>query len=252
MKKWQIAIASLLLAVTAGCQQNNQPAEEGRDNDNHNTKYMEVKQSVNDNDAQKRERITSQDIARHLVKIATGVPQVKDATAVVTMGYAVVGIDVDKDVERSKVGTIKYAVAEAMRNDRYGANAVVVADPDTVERLKNMGQAIKNGRPVSGVLDQLADIVGRVIPQVPSDMRNTNQNKPSPGQQQKQQLPKNENRELQKQQKKQAKPGQDKQVPNLNNQRRNPKGRSEMNKSTPNMNNPDQRPNDSNNQQQNH
>lgn len=218
MKKWQIAVASLLLAAVAGCQQNNQPAEEGRDNDNHNTKYMEVKQSVDDRHVN-RKNITSQDIAKHLVNIANGVPQVKDATAVVTMGYAVVGIDVDKDVDRSKVGTIKYAVAEAMRDDRYGANAVVVADPDTVERLKKMGQSIKEGRPVSGVLDELADIVGRVMPQVPSDMMK-NKMKSEPPKQNRQQLPKKQKRDLKQEQKKQAKPGQNKQTPNLKNDKR--------------------------------
>lgn len=38
---------------------------------------------------------------------------------------------------------------------REGANAVVVADPDTVSRLKEMGKEIQAGRPVSGIMDEL-------------------------------------------------------------------------------------------------
>ncbi|MGM0860150.1 hypothetical protein C6W24_08510 [Bacillus atrophaeus] len=110
------------------------------------------------------------DIAKHLVKVTERVPEVKDATAIVLGRYAVVGIDVDDTLERSKVETIKYSVAQALKNDPYGANAAVVADPDTVSRLQEMGREITAGRPVTGILDELAAIVGRVLPEVPNDV----------------------------------------------------------------------------------
>ncbi len=120
-------------------------------------------------------RKDGQAISRRLVKITESVPGVNDATAVVLGRLAVVGIDVKDNLERSKVESIKYSVAEALQNDPYGANAAVVADPDTVNRLRAMGREIQAGRPVKGILDELAAIVGRVLPEVPNDATDNQQ-----------------------------------------------------------------------------
>ncbi|RCK10892.1 hypothetical protein DT075_23010 [Bacillus licheniformis] len=66
-----------------------------------------------------------------------------------------------------------------MQNDPYGANAAVVADPDTVNRLRAMGREIQAGRPVKGILDELAAIVGRVLPEVPNDATDNQQTNPT-------------------------------------------------------------------------
>ncbi|OCI05425.1 hypothetical protein BBP22_10380 [Bacillus paralicheniformis] len=124
-------------------------------------------------------RKDGQAISRRLVKITESVPGVNDATAVVLGRLAVVGIDVKDNLERSKVESIKYSVAEALQNDPYGANAAVVADPDTVNRLRAMGREIQAGRPVKGILDELAAIVGRVLPEVPNDATDNQQTNPT-------------------------------------------------------------------------
>ena len=141
----------------------------------------------------------STDVAQHLVNVTEHVADVNDATAIVIGRYAVVGIDVKDDLDRSKVETIKYSVAKALRNDPEGANAVVVADPDTVSRLKEMGKEIQAGRPVSGIMDELAAIVGRVMPEMPKNEIDRNENDPTndPNNQRKEQdqkqLEKNQN-----------------------------------------------------------
>lgn len=125
-------------------------------------------------------RKDGQAIARRLVKITESVPGVNDATAVVLGRLAVVGIDVKDNLERSKVESVKYSVVQALKNDPYGVNAAVVADPDTVNRLRAMGKEIQAGRPAKGILDELAAIVGRVLPEVPNDAtdnQNTNPTK---------------------------------------------------------------------------
>lgn len=121
----------------------------------------------------------STDVAQHLVNVTEHVADVNDATAIVIGRYAVVGIDVKDDLDRSKVETIKYSVAKALRNDPEGANAVVVADPDTVSRLKEMGKEIQAGRPVSGIMDELAAIVGRVMPEMPRNEIERNEKDPT-------------------------------------------------------------------------
>lgn len=110
------------------------------------------------------------DVAAHLEHLATGVPGVKGANCVVFGNYAVVGIDVDEKMERSEVGTTKYAVAEALRKDPYGVDAVVTADMDIRQRLREMGADIRNGRPIAGFAEEMSDIIGRLMPQIPRNI----------------------------------------------------------------------------------
>lgn len=114
---------------------------------------------------------SSQATADRLVQLATRVKKVRSATAVVIGKYAVVGIAVDPALDRPEVGVIKYSVAEALKEDPQGATAVVTADPAIVQRLREMADDIRRGRPVSGFAEELADIVGRIMPQLPRDVR---------------------------------------------------------------------------------
>ncbi len=52
------------------------------------------------------DRKTGQQISKRLVTLATSIPNVNDATAVVIGKYAIVGIDVDSKLERSQVGRL--------------------------------------------------------------------------------------------------------------------------------------------------
>jgi YhcN/YlaJ family sporulation lipoprotein len=165
--------------------------------DNKNqSELIRVKNSVPEQIQQR----SAQDISRHLVQLATSIPNVNDATAVVVGKYALVGIDVDAKLERSEVGSIKYSVAESLKKDPFGANAIVIADPDTYARLREIGADIQGGRPVTGFLEELADIAGRIIPEAANDIRKnpdeteTNDNR----------LPADEQQELKKEQQDQS------------------------------------------------
>lgn len=112
----------------------------------------------------------SDEVVQRLEKLATSVPHVNDANCVVIGNTAIVGINVDGNLERARVGTIKYSVAEALRKDPVGIHAIVTADIDIGNRLREMSTDIKNGSPVSGFAQELADIFGRIIPQLPRDI----------------------------------------------------------------------------------
>ncbi|MNI12721.1 Sporulation lipoprotein [compost metagenome] len=105
----------------------------------------------------------------HLENLAKQVEGVKGAHCVVLGNTAVVGIDVDSKLERARVGTIKYSVAEALRKDPDGAGSIVTADVDLNQRLTEIGNKIRQGHPVSGFATELADIMGRIVPQLPTD-----------------------------------------------------------------------------------
>lgn len=113
--------------------------------------------------------------AERLVQLASRVRNVNDATAVVIGRWAVVGIDVNAALDRPEVGVIKYTVAEALKEDPQGATALVTADPDIVQRLREMAADIRQGRPVTGLVEELADIAGRIIPQAPRDVQRQEQ-----------------------------------------------------------------------------
>ncbi|NUU62390.1 YhcN/YlaJ family sporulation lipoprotein [Paenibacillus agri] len=107
----------------------------------------------------------------HLEQLAKRVPGVDNAHCVVMGKTAIVGLDVKGSLSRSRVGSIKYSVAEAIRKDPRSVNALVTADMDLSSRLAELSNHISKGRPVSGFASELADIVGRIIPQIPEDTK---------------------------------------------------------------------------------
>ncbi|AIQ70469.1 YhcN/YlaJ family sporulation lipoprotein [Paenibacillus graminis] len=107
----------------------------------------------------------------HFEQLASRVPGVKGAHCVVMNNVAVVGIDVDGTLTRSRVGNIKYSVAEAIRKDPRSVKALVTADMDVSSRIAEMGRHISKGHPVSGFASEMADIIGRIMPQLPEDTK---------------------------------------------------------------------------------
>ncbi len=169
VRYFYILLFSSLILIVSGCGANNNAGE------NVNDTRVKVQNTVDNH----IDRKSGQEIASHLVELASSVPKVNDATAVVLGKFAVVGIDVDSKLERSRVQTIKYSVAESLQHDPYGANAIVIADADTMERLKQMKKQIEEGRPVTGILDELAQIVGRLVPDIPNDLIDNQNTEPT-------------------------------------------------------------------------
>lgn len=199
MKTFRILAVLSAIFVLFGCmnEKNNDNAQQADKNTPRLTKVNQTAESKKPDQPK-----GSQEISRHLVGLATGIPGVEDATAVVLGPYAVVGIDVNRKLDNSRVGSIKYSVAEALKNDPNGKNAVITADPDVVERLRQMGRQIRQGHPIGGIANELAGIVGRLMPQVPHNLQT---DKPSPTETNNSQLSEKEERQLKDQQKKQEK-----------------------------------------------
>lgn len=146
----------LFLLFLVACQ--SEPENNALSQGEQNTPFMNI-------DSQ--QEFTNSDIANHLAEIASRVPDVNRAHAVVAGPYAVVGIDVDGELDRSRVGTIKFSVSEALQHDPYGKTAIVVADADLTDRFQAMNDKIRDGHPIRGIIDELAAIVGRYMPDLP-------------------------------------------------------------------------------------
>ena len=145
-----------------------------------NSKSSKDDVKVEQSSFQPDEVMTRGDIADHLTKLAERTPEVHDAASIVIGPYTVVGIDIDKNIQRKQSGTVKQTVVEALAKDPYGKQAVVIADADMPERLRGMRDALQGGAPVKGVLDELSTIVSRYVPALPTeDSRDTSDEHPN-------------------------------------------------------------------------
>ncbi|WP_163150033.1 YhcN/YlaJ family sporulation lipoprotein [Anoxybacillus sp. MB8] len=189
MEQLKYIIVFILLFMSA-CGQQAQP--------NNRDSLVHVKNTTNERIVNK----SGQQIARHLAHLASSVPNVNDATVLVVGKYALVGIDVNAKLDPSHVGTVKYSVVESLQKDPYGANAIVIADADLNARLKAIQKQVENGKPIQGFMDELAAIVGRVMPEIPSDFIQTKN--PRSTRQNDDQLNRNEQNQLENEQQKQS------------------------------------------------
>ncbi|WP_139997857.1 YhcN/YlaJ family sporulation lipoprotein [Paenibacillus paridis] len=162
MFKWLISMIIIAIVAT-GCSSvaRNETSPSPQNNGRVRTQQTEPR---------KKEIKDSKQVAAHLEQLAKGIDGVTNAHCVVFGNTAIVGIDVDAKMERSRVGTIKYSVAEAFRKDPYGVDALVTADLDLSERINEIGADIRRGRPIAGFAEEMADIIGRIIPQMPRDV----------------------------------------------------------------------------------
>ncbi|GIN94554.1 putative lipoprotein YlaJ [Siminovitchia terrae] len=188
-------IAFIFIILTLGaCGQTNQAK---RDNGNPSLQNTRTETYQRDNT-----RNSDEERANYLAGLASDIPHVKNATAVVAGDYAIIGIDVDKDLDRSKVGSIKYSVAESIKHDPLGAGAVVVADPDINARLKEIKDDMSKDRPIQGIINELADITGRLMPELPP--QEDNKNPQEAPQKQDREMDNHDTRQIEKEQKKQT------------------------------------------------
>lgn len=164
-----ILLVFIMLILLVSCSQK----EQTNDTSKKEAQPNEIEKTSNKNDMME----TNKDIAEHLATIASDVPNVHDAAAIVAGSYTVVAIDIDDMTKRERVGTVKYSVTEALQHDPYGRTAVVIADADMMTRIREMGTAIRNGEPVKGITDELANIVSRYVPTMPPDAENIKKEK---------------------------------------------------------------------------
>jgi YhcN/YlaJ family sporulation lipoprotein len=156
-----IGLCSLVACFSVGCAPENSAPKEVSPKTQKISYTERVKQTVPAPQYNK----SAQDVSNRLETIAKNMPHVKDATAVSVGKYSIVGLDLEDNLDRARVGTVKYSVAEALHKDPVGARALVTADTDLVQRINNVNRDIQDGKPVSSILQELAGIAERIAPQ---------------------------------------------------------------------------------------
>lgn len=158
-----LLLVLVVIGITAGCGRNQEQGDEYQGDDGRNVRVQQT--------APDQASSPSVDTETRLEELARSIPQVTDAKCVILGKTAIVGITVDPALDRSRVNTIKYSVAEAFRKDPAGINAFVTADMGIGERIRHVQEDIRNGRPFSGFAQELGDLISRVAPQLPRDIQ---------------------------------------------------------------------------------
>ncbi|MGP4074101.1 YhcN/YlaJ family sporulation lipoprotein [Piscibacillus sp. B03] len=172
MKYKGLNIAMIIILFSAGCM--------SQQSNNSNQLNTDAKiEQLSDSEIEQSNKHTNQEAAQRLAHLATQVPNVNDARVLVFGSYTIIGIDVDEDLDRSRVGSVKYSVTEAVKDDPFGHYAFVVADGDVMERIRQMNQMIRQGEPADKVLDEISNLVGRYLPETPTKDNNPNKENPS-------------------------------------------------------------------------
>lgn len=156
-----LLLTCTVLLTAAGCGTTGNQADEANPNE-HNVRVQQT--------SPEEGSVTAADTATRLEFLAKSIPDVQDAKCVLIGNTAIVGLTVDPAMDRSRVNTIKYSVAEAFRKDPAGINAFVTADMGLGERIRHVREDIANGRPFAGFAQELGDLISRVAPQLPRDI----------------------------------------------------------------------------------
>lgn len=91
--------------------------------------------------------------------------KVNNANVLITGHTALVGIDIPKDSNDESTKQIKNTVENKVKElDKQIERVVVTADADLITRMKNLGNDIESGKPISGLGQQIEEIVKRVTP----------------------------------------------------------------------------------------
>lgn len=167
MRIW-LCLGMTILLLT-GCGTNSRTASPSPQDQSNSEQLKAQSTTENVENVNMNSTMTAEQRQVYLEELAARVPGVNGAHCVIMGKTAIVGIDVDAKLERARVGSIKYSVAEALRKDPQGTGSLVTADIDINQRLIEIGNKIKAGHPVSVFATELADMIGRIIPQFPSD-----------------------------------------------------------------------------------
>jgi spore cortex protein len=103
--------------------------------------------------------------ADDIARACEQVQGVDNATAVVTGNTAYVGIDMETNIRNVNQSDIKREVANRVRATGNNINTVYVsAEPDFMNRLRNVGNGVRNGKGGNTFTTELNDMVQRITP----------------------------------------------------------------------------------------
>lgn len=105
--------------------------------------------------------------ARTLEDRIEDLDDVRNARVIVSGSTAYVGVDIDAKLQGKMTDQLKERVIErAKQSDKALTMVYVSADADTMTRLKNYARDIEDGKPISGIIQQVDEMFRRPAPMV--------------------------------------------------------------------------------------
>lgn len=90
---------------------------------------------------------------------------INNPNVVITGKTALVGVDLATNTEDSKTTELKNMVQSKVKEiDSDIDNVVVTSDMDLTKRIKNVGKDIEDGKPISGLLEEIEEVMRRITP----------------------------------------------------------------------------------------
>lgn len=97
--------------------------------------------------------------------VVKDVAQVKDARTVISEKMAYVSVSIDETADTDQSAALKDEISEVVKKtDTEIETVYVMEDADTFTRMKEIGEDIANGKPVSGFAEELENMFVRVTP----------------------------------------------------------------------------------------
>ncbi len=135
-------------------------------------------ENQNDMTPQNNTQITPNDNSRIADTIANEVERIEGverATVVVNNNTAYVAVDLDNDIKGARTDAVKEEVVNRVRNIDLSATRVgayrtitkvyVTSDMDTYTRLQDYARDIRQGKPISGMIDEIQEMFRRSAPE---------------------------------------------------------------------------------------
>ncbi len=179
---YSIALLCVSCLIFSGCGRTNNntqtpPAnnnqtttnEENNTNNTNNGMTGAEEKARTNNTAESTNNIDNSELHQRAEKIADAVTneiaQVKDSRVVISERMAYVSVDIDKTADTAESAALKEEVSNIVKKtDTEIETVYVMEDANTFTRMKEIGEDIANGHPVSGFVEELENMFVRVTP----------------------------------------------------------------------------------------
>ncbi|MBV7506834.1 YhcN/YlaJ family sporulation lipoprotein [Bacillus sp. sid0103] len=108
---------------------------------------------------------TNTRLADRAVDKVINLVEVDDAVVIVNDNNAYVAAKLDRSSRNELTSDIKDKIARAVKSvDKDIDNVYISVNPDFYNRMNSYSRDIRNGRPISGFMDEFSDMIRRVFP----------------------------------------------------------------------------------------
>lgn len=105
--------------------------------------------------------------ATQIAKDINSIDGVEKATVIITGETALIGLNLGDSLNDEQISNIKKLAETKTKDSNNGIkNAAVTASPEIVQRITNLANDIKEGKPISGLADELGNLIKRVTPTI--------------------------------------------------------------------------------------